>query len=490
MTPATRVTEHSRSSALSASTTNSTPTSFTTGTGLSVYEKLLLPAILTAKHEVILATCFWAPGATLDKLGSTLKQLSSKAFNSLENQRIRVYICLSSRSVIQKLFHTSSSNGYVYPPHTWVKKLGLPPPEELPGLELVVKSLFFRPFSVLHSKYLVVDRRKVFLPSCNISWETWYECCIGFEGDVVQDVFSFWQDVWRPKDLRDLPPPQQCHGSPANGSRISSDRLSERSLQTTLLPHPHNASLGQACWLFSKCNPVPTTPLNQTLLHLIATAKVDVVLLTPNFTSKPVFTALCHALRNGVDVHLITNRRMMMPEQLATAGVLTEQYVNRLVRQYKRGFSGQKMRRDLVELSKPQRTMLSEAPNNEFSDTTQLLRRGILRVSYFVQPRPASITSLNSFTTNHGVASRCAKSHIKLTLIDRQFIVLGSGNMDRASWRTSQELGVLVKDQDEAGQAFGLVCKIWTEVEKGLEGCLETCFDACKTFATPTQSGS
>lgn len=34
-------------------------------------------------------------------------------------------------------------------------------------------------------------------------------------------------------------------------------------------------------------------------------------------------------------------------------------------------------------------------------------------------------------------------SHFKMTLVDGEYLVLGSGNMDRASWWTSQEIGVL-----------------------------------------------
>src|SRR5690606_21009046 len=34
-------------------------------------------------------------------------------------------------------------------------------------------------------------------------------------------------------------------------------------------------------------------------------------------------------------------------------------------------------------------------------------------------------------------------SHVKMVRVDGEYVVLGSGNMDRASWYTSQELGVM-----------------------------------------------
>ena len=40
------------------------------------------------------------------------------------------------------------------------------------------------------------------------------------------------------------------------------------------------------------------------------------------------------------------------------------------------------------------------------------------------------------------------RSHIKCTVVDGEVIVLGSGNMDRASWYTSQELGIALEGRE------------------------------------------
>ncbi|KAK5080200.1 hypothetical protein LTR70_007787 [Exophiala xenobiotica] len=421
-------------------------------------------------------TCFWAPSATLKELISTLKQLSSDKLAANSTEKIKVYICFSSRSALQKLFHTSSPDGYVYPPDTWTEKLGLPPPTEFPGLELVVKSLFFRPFSVLHSKYLIIDRQKVFLPSCNVSWEEWYECAIGIEGPIVQHVFDFWREVWKPAELIDLSfeKPEDPKSTLDGPIDQHIDQLSGQALRTTLLPHPHDSSLRQALWLLPKqVQATPAaTPLNKTLLHLITNAKTEVIILTPNLTSQQAFTAVCLALINGVGVRMITNRRMMVPEQLATAGTLTEQVIDRLIKEYRRGFSGRKLRKQLAELKAS--AML---PDVKVAENEQL---GSLRISYFRQPSSATSAQARAGTaeTGLGIASHAAKSHIKLTIVDRKAIVLGSGNMDRASWRTSQELGVLIEDQDEGGRSTGAVARLWRDVERGLEGCLESYFDS------------
>jgi len=55
--------------------------------------------------------------------------------------------------------------------------------------------------------------------------------------------------------------------------------------------------------------------------------------------------------------------------------------------------------------------------------------------------------------------------------VDGEFTVLGSGNMDRASWFTSQELGILFQDR-------ALATSVRTAVDSTLEARLATVFDS------------
>ena len=61
------------------------------------------------------------------------------------------------------------------------------------------------------------------------------------------------------------------------------------------------------------------------------------------------------------------------------------------------------------------------------------------------------------------------KCHIKCTVVEGQVAVLGSGNMDRASWFTSQELGITILGHEA-------VTEVWATIEKELEGRLEEYF--------------
>ena len=54
------------------------------------------------------------------------------------------------------------------------------------------------------------------------------------------------------------------------------------------------------------------------------------------------------------------------------------------------------------------------------------------------------------------------RTHIKCTTIDNRVVVLGSGNMDRASWYTSQELGLAIESEEA-------VMGVWKAIEEALE---------------------
>ena len=385
-----------------------------------IYHNYLVPAIQSAEHDVILVTCFWASSTSLSDLSSALLHLSQKALNRGTGEKIRVRLCFSSRSLLQKMFHTSSPQGHVYDPSSWAAKLGLPAPDRLRGLDLQVKSLFFRPFSVLHSKFVIVDRRLAFMPSCNVSWEEWCECVVAVEGPFVQRLIEFWHDVWT-RGSADasswsaaiLPRANDFQVS-SNYSRSPNDRSQAEGTTVILLPSRHHSSLSESLFFFPRI--APLTPLNTFLLTAFSQARHSILLLTPNLTSAPVQKNLLAALKRGVDVHIITNRRMMVIEQLATAGTFTEICIWRLIRAYRKLHRLEYQRRESRRIDSMQRLEEGHA-------STPL---GNLKVQYY--------RALRSVDAH--------KLHIKCTVFDEELYVMGSGNMDRASWHTSQEVGV------------------------------------------------
>ncbi|ETS79717.1 hypothetical protein PFICI_09570 [Pestalotiopsis fici W106-1] len=459
--------------------TSSNPQSFELGTGASIYTNSLLPAILKARFEVILVTCFWASSATLTALKETLEQLAEQRRQLVQGggpdastlPQLRIRICFSSRSLFQKLFHTTSRNGYVYPSETWEGTLGLPSPDLLKAgcIDLQVKSLFFLPFSVMHPKFLVVDRERAWLPSCNISWESWLEGCVEFTGDAVQKLMTFYRDVWEQEldlqhsSLRDNVFHSiltlQAGGATTLGLRtIQSPARHFASFEgpavpTVLLPSSHhqNPRFRPLPWLD---HPVPpSTPLNAAILRLIGMAERSIYMQTPNLTSTAVMNSLLDALERGVQVSIVTSKGMMLLEQIVTSGTTTALCLRSLVRQYNRLSDSRAKPRSITSASSAEPMIDLEAGRQ---------RIGPLKISYF----HANPENARTKATEEPV-----HSHLKLTIVDSQYTVLGSGNMDRASWFTSQELGMLFHSADFAKTVSDTVVT-------GLAGRTRTIFDA------------
>ena len=424
----------------------STRISFITGNGTSIYQDRLLPAIESAEQEVILVTCFWARSRSLAALGDSLIRLSEKALSRSNGSKIRVHLCFSSLSWLQLLFHTRSPDGCSYPPSSWFTELGLPSPSKLRGLDLEVKSLFFRPFSIMHPKFLIVDRLEAFMPSCNVSWESWYEDCIELQGPAVTGLLKFWQHHWARRSS-DFDPFLTGFSAPSAPFAPEEAVNVRNNVITVLLPSQHHDSLRLSLALpFGSSPAVPLTPLNAFLLDAISKAEDCIDVVTPNLTCTKVIDALLTVLERGVSVKITTNRRMMVLEQLVTAGTITEWCVRKMIRCYL--------------AARERARLLTETNQSRVAEEGRVTNKfGALEICYF---RPTG----SSFCAG---TEAIVKSHIKCTVIDRKLLVLGSGNLDRASWFTSQELGLALYDE-------ALALSVYHRLENELRGQVEKHF--------------
>lgn len=418
--------------------TLSNPKTLYVGTGHSIYERALLPAILSAKHSVQLITCYWAASPSLDGIRDALLRLVEERTQGGVESTLRITIGFSSYGLFQKLFHTSSRNGYVYPPSRW-PELGLPDEATFRSarIQVTVKTLFFTPFSVMHPKFVIVDGVRAWIPSCNVSWERWFEGCVEVEGGVVSSLSAFYQRVWATEQDTRLEDRVQrrdvAMGDGPDGHLGGLEQMTSESpiastdesatqsfnfpntqpVPTIFLPSPHHRNPRFSIFPFlSQSNP-PMTPLNAAILTLIANAQRRIAILTPNVTSWPVVEALLEALARGVDVQIRTSKGMMLLEQLVTAGTTTAWCLGRFINKYKQ----------LRARARAQPQADPEAQN---------VAPGNLEVLYY-QPLEAR--------RQH--EDEPVVSHFKMTLVDGEYLVLGSGNMDRASWWTSQEIGIL-----------------------------------------------
>lgn len=475
------------------------PLPFTTG--FQIYQTSILPAILSAQHEVILITCFWSTASeTLARLRETLLQLSKKSV-ALQQQRkkkgkkgkeqqkkIKVRIGFSSSSVWQKLTHTSCKKGRVYSGEEVFGKGGLlsssssslsssssasaaekeeekeKEKELWRGLDLEIKSIFFLPFSVWHPKFVIVDRKEVWLPSCNVSWEEWFEGGVRVQGEgVVRKFVEFWEENWRSEgdgggdrgeggegEEEEEEPDQDQEEQESQAEQEDEEDFHHHNPPSTttttlpnipykFLPSPHHRNPHFHLFPWQTPSPAPPTPLNLELLHLFTTAHKSIYIQTPNLTCTPVLDALWGAaVERGVQVTIVTSERLMRVEQLVTAGRTTGWCVRGLVKKYQRAMLERERRMGDLEAG---------------SGGTM----GSLRVSYY-EPRSEAAAKAKT-----GGDAEPVQSHLKLTVVDEEAIVFGSGNMDRASWYTSQELGV-------AFYSHELVTQVMQSLQSALEG--------------------
>jgi len=428
------------------------------GTGSAIYDSLI-PLLKSTNHELILVTCFWARSSTLETLNHVLPYLSDKAIRR-GTDKIRVRLCFSSLSIFQKLFHKQSVTGQSYPSEVWVKKLGLPDPKDLGGLDLQIKSIFILPFSVMHPKFIIVDRKKVVLPSCNISWEEWFEGAATMSGPVVEQFLKFYFQFWERREdvptaawdtaqtvgTRPIDANGAAHLSPVTTSLKSKVQLSASDVYTVFLPSPHRRN--------PRLNPLttpdkllaPPTPLNTFLLTLLAKAERHIQIQTPNVTAPPILSALLAALARGIDVQILTSERLMILEQLVTAGTTTSRCIRTLIKRY------QKLRREHTRPSTyDEEAAIAPSPI------------GHLHISYF-EP----IGGPKKRGEENGEPQQ---SHLKMTIVDDEVVVLGSGNLDRASWFTSQELGVAFFDKN-------VVKKVAGAVDEAMQGRSKVVYDS------------
>tara|TARA_R110002003_G_scaffold143_14_gene13297 strand:+ start:22800 stop:24236 length:1437 start_codon:yes stop_codon:yes gene_type:complete len=416
--------------------TTSNLDTFMTGTGSAIYNHLT-PLLEGTNHELILVTCFWARSASLDTLTRILCHLSDKAIRR-GTDKIRVRLCFSSLSIFQKLFHKQAVTGQSYPPEVWVKKLGLPDPKDLGGLDLKIKSIFILPFSVMHPKFMIIDRKDVVLPSCNISWEEWSEGAATMSGPVVDQFlkfyFTFWerkQDVptsaWTAEVVGDAVGQTENHGSLKSISQLSASKI-----PTVFLPSPHRRNPRLRPFASTNSILAPPTPLNTFILTLFAKAERSIRIQTPNVTAPPILSAILAALARGVDVQILTSERLMILEQLVTAGTTTSRCIKKLIKRYTNLTQGN-----------------ATPPVTDEEAAIAPIKPGRLDVAYF-EP----IGGPKKRGTEGGEPQQ---SHLKLTMVDDEVLVLGSGNLDRASWFTSQELGVAFFDKEVVKKVAGAV---------------------------------
>lgn len=125
------------------------------------------------------------------------------------------------------------------------------------------------------------------------------------------------------------------------------------------------------------------------------------------------------------------SRRLMLLEQLVTAGTTTGICLRLLIRKYK-------------TLLRTQNRVDSD---QNLAEQGRAKTCGKLAIWYFAPGTDSKTEPV--------------KSHLKLTMVDGEVAVFGSGNLDRASWWTSQELGLALTDSEVVRRVRAVTVQVY-----------------------------
>jgi phosphatidylserine/phosphatidylglycerophosphate/cardiolipin synthase-like enzyme len=98
-----------------------------------------------------------------------------------------------------------------------------------------------------------------------------------------------------------------------------------------LLPSSHhrNPLIKLLPWMASAAT--PPTHLLAAILQLFELAQHQIYIQTPNVTCAAMIDAIIEVLRRGVDVNIVTNRQMLVLEQIITGWTTTAICLRELV---------------------------------------------------------------------------------------------------------------------------------------------------------------
>lgn len=171
--------------------------------------------IVRAEREVFLATNFWANSTATKFITDAMRELSRRA-----GER--------GTKIVMKMIYDRGSPKQLVEPHYIVSqkeytgsKVNIPPPEEIPNIDLQVMNYHHPLLGTFHCKYMVIDRKIAILQSNNLQDNDNLEMMVHMEGPIVDSMYDMALISWH----KHLEPPLPSHNSPAaqGGANASTD---------------------------------------------------------------------------------------------------------------------------------------------------------------------------------------------------------------------------------------------------------------------------
>jgi phosphatidylserine/phosphatidylglycerophosphate/cardiolipin synthase-like enzyme len=446
--------------------------------------------IARAQHEVLIATNFWKASRSSTYISDALRELSAR---SQRRGVIVVVRIMYDRGDAAQLFNNHQDVG----PKGWTNvNVGLPNPEDIPGIDLKVVNFHKPPLGTFHCKFMVVDRRIATVSSNNVQDNDNLEMTTHLEGPIVDSLWDTFLVSWHNGLDMPLPTRQaEARGQPfpiTTDSTFSAVKLDagghiEPQGMTTsgeVLEHlagapQYDSSVGEEMMRMQATlrGKDGTSPAEAVAQHLSGTTKSNVSSgLDPdsrvNFLPfvavhqpTPIPMAMVsrkpYANRNNDSVHVPQNEAFLALIEHAkhsifiqTPNLNAKDLLPALAAALERGVEVTYYvclgYNDAGEMLPGQNGTNEQAAKRLFQSLTSEEAKSRLNIFFYV--------AADQTEPKHNIFKQ-RSCHIKLLIADEQVAIQGSGNQDTQTWYHSQEVNVMVDSAE--------VCKVWrTGIER------------------------
>lgn len=444
--------------------------------------------IARAEREVLLATNFWKASKSSTYISDALRELSRR---SQARGKTAVVKIMYDRGAASQVFNNHQNVG----PQGWTNvNVGLPNPEDIPGVDLNVVNFHKPPLGTFHCKFMVVDRRIATVSSNNIQDNDNLEMTTHLEGAIVDSLWDTFLVSWH----NALDPPLPCRhqepfavdqsfpvSSDTHFSQLKLNKAGQIGFESETSPanlQEHRAGAPQ----YDSSMGEEILRMQARLYRQNETSRVDVVAEHLSDTTNSGFRASV-APDSATEFFPFVAMHPSKPAPMALVSRKPYQNFNNQssnVPQNEAFLS-------LIENAK--RDIFIQTPDLNAKDLlpalTKALERGI-EITYYVclGYNDAGEMLPGQGGTNEQAAERLFRSlqsdeakarlsiffyvaadqtepkhnsfkqrscHIKLLIADGQVAIQGSGNQDTQSWYHSQEVNVMVDSPE--------ICETWRQ---------------------------
>jgi phosphatidylserine/phosphatidylglycerophosphate/cardiolipin synthase-like enzyme len=440
--------------------------------------------IARAEHEVLLATNFWKASKSSTYISDALRELSAR---SQRRGVIVVVRIMYDRGAAAQIFNNHQDVG----PQGWTNvNVGLPNPEDIPGIELKVVNFHRPPLGTFHAKFMVVDRRIATVQSNNVQDNDNMEMTTHLEGPIVDSLWDTFIVSWHNSLVTPLPTRQSEAGNSAlpitMDTTFANVRLDEAghienqsmTTSTDLAEHiagdpQYDSSLGEEMMRMQATlrGKNGTSPAEAVARHLSSTTNSNflsglqpdvqvgflpfVAVHQPKLVPMAMVSRKPYANLNNESVHVPQNEAFLALVEHAkhsifiqTPNLNAKDLLPALAAALERGVEVTYYvclgYNDAGEMLPGQGGTNEQAAGKLFDSLASDEAKSRLGIFFYVaadqiEPRH------NSFKQR--------SCHIKLLIADGQVAIQGSGNQDTQTWYHSQEVNVMIDSAE--------VCKVW-----------------------------